>query len=312
MSHQLQWAGMKVMVTGASGFIGTNLCRVLHQSGSDVHAISRVERVSEPGGVTWWKGNLANLTTARHLVCTIKPDIIFHLSGMVGARHDVDLVLPTFHSLLESTVNLLTATAGLSLRRVVLVGSMNEPEISHNELVPGSPYAAAKWASSLYGRMFRRLYGTPCVITRSFMAYGPAQDPTKLIPSVILSLLKGEAPQLASGQWQGDWIYIDDLVQGLLKAVEAPNIGERTLDFGTGTLISVCDLIGQLVRVMGTTVEPVFGALPDRPFEPMRIADIHEVHGQIGWKPTTSLTDGLRRTIEWYRMHPGSCRSVTS
>lgn len=303
MSNQRTWAGMNIMVTGASGFIGTHLCRVLHQDGSHVHAVSRVKRVTEPGGITWWQGDLADLATARRLMCTIKPNIVFHLSGMATARPGVDLVLPTFHSLLESTVNLLTVSVGAPLHRIVLVGSMTEPEISHGELMPSSPYAAAKWASSLYGRMFRRLYGTPCVIARCFMAYGPAQDHAKLIPSVILSLLKGEAPKLSRGQWQADWIYIDDVIDGFLKAVEASHIGERTLDFGSGKAISVRELVCQLVRLMDGTVEPVFGALPDRPFESMRIADIDDVYAQIGWKPSTSLTDGLRRTIDWYRAH---------
>ncbi len=145
MNHHPEWAGLNVLVTGASGFIGAGLCRALCRAGSLVHATSRVKRITVPGGPTWWPGDLADLATARHLVSSIKPDIIFHLSGMVGASPSADLVLPTFHSLLTSTVNLLSVSTEVPLRRMVLVASLTEPESAQGELIPGSPYAAAKW-----------------------------------------------------------------------------------------------------------------------------------------------------------------------
>lgn len=299
--NQLEWDGLKVLVTGASGFIGINLCRYLCKAGSQVHATSRTKQVTEPGGPTWWQGDLADLATARHLISSIKPDIIFHLSGMVGASPGLDLVLPTFHSLLASTVNLLAVSAEGSYRRIVLVASLTEPQASQNEITPGSPYAAAKWASGAYGRMFHSLYGTPCVMVRPFMAYGPAQDPKKLIPSVALALLAGESPKLSSGQWQADWIYIDDVIEGFLKAALAPKIDGLTIDLGSGTLVSVRTVIEQLVSVIGSDIKPLFGALPDRPFEQVRLADTASAFAKLGWKASTSLESGLLQTVGWYR-----------
>lgn len=301
MSNQQAWAGVKVLVTGASGFIGVHLCRYLNQAGSHVHATSRVKRVTEPGGVTWWQGDPADEATARHLVTTIKPDVIFHLSGMVGASPELDLVLPTFHSLLASTVNLLTVSAGAPLRRIVLVASLTEPQSTQGEVIPDSPYAAAKWASGGYGRMFHRLFGTPCVCVRPFMAYGPGQDPKKLIPSVALALLNGEQPKLSSGQWQADWVYIDDVIEGFLQAALAPGIEGATIDLGSGTLTSVRTVVEQLVAIIGSDIKPLFGALPDRPFEQVRLADTAGVFATLGWKVTTSLERGLQQTVDWYR-----------
>lgn len=301
MVNHSSWAAATVLVTGASGFIGSHLCRHLRGLGSVVHATSRTGRVSEPGGLRWWQADLGDVATARDLIATVKPDIIFHLSGMVGASPNLELVLPTFHSLLTSTVNLLTVAAEGGRHRIVLVASLTEPQPGHGEQMPGSPYAAAKWASSTYGRMFHRLYGTPCVMVRPFMAYGPAQDHNKLIPAVILSLLKGEAPKLSSGQWQADWIYIDDVIEGFLKAALAPKIDGLTIDLGSGTLVSVRDVVHQLVGVIDSKTKPLFGALPDRPFEPMRMADTADTYERIGWKPSTSLISGLRQTVDWYR-----------
>lgn len=301
MSYHRAWAGLNVLVTGASGFIGAGLCRALCRAGSHVHATSRAERVTEAGGPTWWQGDPADLETARQLVRTVKPDIIFHLSGMVGAGPGLELVLPTFQSLLASTVNLLMVSAETPLRRMVLVGSLTEPQITHGELTPGSPYAAAKWAVGAYGRMFHLLYGAPCVNVRPFMTYGPGQDPQKLIPSVVRALLNGKSPRLSSGLWEADWVYIEDIVQGFLQAALAPGIDGETIDLGAGTLTSVRGVVERLATMISSEAKPLFGALPDRPFEQVRLADTAGALAKIGWKATTSLERGLQQTVDWYR-----------
>jgi UDP-glucose 4-epimerase len=99
--------------------------------------------------------------------------------------------------------------------------------------VPCSPYAAAKWSVSGYARMFRALYQIPVVIAKIFMVYGSGQtDHTKLIPYVILSLLRGEAPRLSSGVRLVDWIFVDDVVDGLIGCAQTHGIDGRTVEFG--------------------------------------------------------------------------------
>jgi UDP-glucose 4-epimerase len=291
----------KILVTGASGFLGANLCRRFKHRGVEVHAVSRSKRNSESACVRWWQGDMADVEAVRRILYEIKPDVIFHLSGLATAIPDRELVLPTLHSLLVSTVNILVVAAELRCRRVVLAASLNEPQPSCSETAPDSPYAAAKWASSAYGRMFFKLYGTPIVMVRVFMTYGPGQDKRKLIPHVILSLLNGEAPKLSSGRQQYDWIYVDDVMDGFLAAAEAPNVEGHTIDLGAGTLVPIRAVVGQLVDLIGAGVEPVFDALPDRPYEPVRVADIADADAKLGWKPATPLEEGLKRTVDWYR-----------
>jgi len=295
------WAGVKVLVTGARGFIGSHLCRRLYDAGSIVHATSRSKMVGEVDGLRWWQGDVADIQTARSLIVDIKPEVIFHLSGAVGASPNMDLVLPTFCSLLTSTVNVLTLGAESGCRRIVLVSSLTEPEPDETEPTPGSPYAAAKWASSAYGRMFHRLYGTPCVSVRPYMVYGPGQNPEKLIPAVTHSLLRGETAKLSNGQWKADWVYIDDVVEGFLRAGITPRMEEATIELGSGTLTSVREVVERLRAVTGGKGEVLFGALPDRPFEQVRVADTAATYSRIGWKAGTSLESGLCRTVEWYR-----------
>jgi nucleoside-diphosphate-sugar epimerase len=287
------------LVTGGSGFLGSHLgCRLANE-GAEVHAVSRNRRDSGSGHVRWWQGDMAEIATVRDLLHKIKPEVVFHLSGLATASPDRDLVLPTLHSLLVSTVNILTVAAEIGCRRIVLAASLTEPQLNHSE-IPGSPYAAAKWASGVYARMFHELYGIPVVMVRPFMTYGPGQDERKLIPYVILSLLKEEAPRLSSGRQQIDWVYVDDVIDGFIAAAEVPNIEGQTLDLGSGVLVSVRALIGELVKLIGAGVEPLFGALPDRPLEQIREAKTAEAYCKLGWKSATSLERGLEQTLKWY------------
>ncbi|GJL60503.1 MAG: NAD-dependent dehydratase [Nitrospirales bacterium] len=294
------WKTRTVMVTGASGFLGSHLCRHLLTRGGEVHAISRSPQDRQKGGPIWWQSNLEDFGAVRRLFESIKPDVIFHLSGLVSGIQNRELVLPTFHSLLTSTVNLLTIATERGCQRIVLAGSLNEPP-DDRESIPSSPYAAAKWASSGYGRMFHALYGTPVVIVRTFMTYGPGQETRKLIPTVALSLLKGESPKLSSGKWKADWIYVDDVIEGFLAAAHVSQIEGTTVDLGSGTLVTVRELVERLVEVVGRGAQPLFGALPDRVLEPARKAEVLQTFEKLGWKPKVSLKSGLQQTVEWYR-----------
>ena len=293
----------KVLVTGGSGFLGSHLCRRLVECGAEVHATSRLPRSQKEDGVRWWQADLGDATVARTLVSKVKPDVIYHLAGSVGASPARELVLPMLHSLLVSTVNLLTTVAETGCRRLILTGSLTEPQASRPDATASSPYAVAKWAGSAYGRMFHRIFDTPCVIVRPFMTYGPAQDPRKIIPTVILALLKGEAPRLSSGRWEADWIFVDDVIEGFLKAAVRQEIDGATIDLGSGRLASVRTIAELVAELIGNGIKPLFGALPDRPLMPVRVADLSETTARLGWKPKISLEEGLRQTVAWYRTH---------
>jgi nucleoside-diphosphate-sugar epimerase len=289
------------LITGGSGFIGQHLCRRLCAEGQSVHATSRHPRANRPDGPAWHEADLADLASARRLFAALKPEVVYHLAGAVGASPDLGLVLPTFTSLLTSTVNVLIAASEAGCRRIVLTASLTEPLAVDGAATPHSPYAAAKWAASGYGRMFHELYSAPVVILRPFMTYGPGQAPSKLIPTVTLSLLRGKRPKLSSGKAYADWVYIDDVIDGFVAAGTAPAIEGATIDLGSGQLTRMSDLIARLVKISGSTVEPDFGALPDRPNENAIAADLLLAEELLGWRPTTVLDDGLRQTVDWYR-----------
>ena len=126
-------------------------------------------------------------------------------------------------------------------------------------------------------------------------------DLTKLIPYVTLSLLQGKTPKISSGERLVDWIYVSDVVNGFLALAKASDVDGATLDLGSGSLISIRSIVQQLAMSIGGGGNAEFGALPDRPLEPTRIARTAETFARIGWKPQVSLQEGLERTVDWYR-----------
>jgi UDP-glucose 4-epimerase len=289
----------RVLVTGASGFIGKHLCRRLVREGHEVHGVSRNPR--QEGDVRWRQADLADATATRELLEQVRPDTVFHLASYVSGSRDLDAVLPTMQHNLVAAVNVLVAAAGSGCGLVALTGSMEEPESPSGEPTPASPYAAAKYASGAYGRMIHALHDLAVVNLRVFMVYGPGQDDrTKLVPYVVTSLLRGERPRLSSGVRPVDWVYVDDVVDAFLAAARTPDLAGATLDVGSGELVTIRSIVEQIVETVGTAVEPDFGALPDRPLEQVRTADVERTRSMIGWEPRTTLAAGLRTTVEWY------------
>jgi nucleoside-diphosphate-sugar epimerase len=302
MKSLMDFSGEAVLVTGASGFIGTHLCQRLAEAGASVHALSRRSVSGHASPLTWWQGDVAEIEVVRKLFRDVRPQIIYHLASHVMGAPNLEHVLPTFQGNLQSSVNLLVAAAENGCRRLIMTGSLAEPEPSKGEIFPVAPYAAAKWASSGYARMFHALYGVPAVLARVFMVYGPAQqDLSKLIPYVILSLLQGKSPSISSGDRMIDWIYVNDVVEAYLALAKVPGIEGQTLEIGSGELVSIREIVDQVAGLVSGPAKPKYGALADRPMEPLRIADIARTRDLIEWAPRTPLKEGLSRTVEWYR-----------
>ena len=297
----------KALVTGASGFIGSHLCRKLLALGVSVFAVSRSEAVIEHELLDYRQVDLADFESTEALITDVRPDYVFHLASHVMGALDLKHVLPAFHSNLQTTVNLLTALAENGCKRVVLTGSLVEPAEGELHTIPSSPYAAAKWASSHYAKMFHAVFGLPATTARVFMVYGPGQkDLTKLIPYVIRTIHNGGVPEISGGERLIDWIYVDDVVRGFLAMATAPDVDGKYVDLGSGNLIATRDIVLCIARIMGGDVRPKFGALKDRPMEPVCTANVERSLELTGWRPEVLLDDGLRQTIEFFTKSPSA------
>jgi len=294
---------LEILVTGATGFIGQHLCRRLCADGHRVHATSQRQYQTRQSGPRWHHADMADLGAARHFFATVKPDVVFHLASEVDATPDFTPVLPPFHGLLASTINVLVAAMEENCQRIILTGSLAEPMPGERIAVPPSPHAAAKWAGAGYGRMYHDLFAAPVVILRPLKTYGPGQAVAKLIPSVTLAFLRGERPKVSSVTLAADWVYIADVVEGFIAAATAPGIEGETIDLGTGTLVPMRSVVERIAGILGGDKEVDFGSgsLPDRPNENTVAANTADAAKYLGWHARTSLDDGLRQTVEWYR-----------
>jgi len=296
----------RVLVTGATGFLGSHLCDRLRACGADVHAVSRSQQ-QDSGGLHWWRSALDDPNEVDRVLRGVRPDVVYHLGGYVVPAWDVAQVLPMFSSLLASTVSILVRATELGSCRVVLASASADPERVTDP--PGTPYTTAKWSATLYARMFHDMYGTPVVVTRPFMTYGPREQAHKLIPYVVRSFLRGEAPRLTAGTFEADWTYVDDVVVGLLKAGSSRAAAGAEVELGTGRLTSVRDIVGMIAAMMRPSVEPEFGVLPDRPRERGRAADVERSWEILRWRAETPLALGLERTIAWHRGQIANARA---
>ncbi len=294
----------RVLVSGAAGFIGSHLCEALLARGYEVCGLIRSDKPGRDDRIRWHTLDLADHKATLWAFRNIRPDMFFHLASRVVGTRDISAVYPTFRNNALTTVNALVALAETGCQRCVFAGSLEEPDLASGETMPSSPYAAAKAASTLYGNMFSDLYQLPVINARIFMVYGPGQsDRKKVIPFSIRSFMKGEAPKFGSLR-PVDWIYVTDVVEGLIAAATSCGGVGATVELGSGSFVTVRDVILQIAELMGVEREIVFEDLEERAMEQVRSADVAETQRQIGWAPQVSLAEGLSRTIRYYREIP--------
>ncbi|WP_162795697.1 NAD-dependent epimerase/dehydratase family protein [Nonomuraea lactucae] len=286
------------LVTGAAGFIGSHLVRLLSRSG-EVHGVSRSAQPSM-AGVLWHRADLRDERATRGLFADVRPEVVYHLAGEVDGAREIGVVGPTLEGNLAVTVNVLAAAARWGCR-VVLAGSSEEPRPGNGHAPPPSPYAMAKAAATGYAGLFHRLWDLSCAIVRPTMVYGPGQrDTAKLVPYVALSLLRGEEPRLTSGSKVVDWVYVEDVAAAFAAAGGSERAVGQAFDVGTGTKVTVRETVELLYRIVGAGTAPRFGTVPDRPLDVPQTADVGPALELLGWRPAVELEEGLRRTVAWY------------
>lgn len=313
----------RVLVTGAAGFIGSHLTRRLAAEGAEVHALTMsvssvypTRLVDVRDAIVLHEANLTDRSAMDELARTVRPSVIFHLAAYTHVGKSWQRVDECVQSNVQGTVNLLKALEPFGYDRFVntgtseIYGDVEVPFREDAHVNPCSPYAVSKYAAERFCRMFHQGHGWPIVLVRPFNAYGPAQSPDRIVPETIVRALLGRELRTTAGRQTREFNYVEDLVDGFLALATTPDIEGELFNLGCGEDVAIRDVVTTILDLMGNPIEPQIGALPDRPTEIWRMyCDNTRAVQRLGWTPSTSLRDGLERTIAWYRdelSRPGS------
>jgi len=315
----------KVFVSGADGFIGSHLTQALITAGFQVRSFLCYNSFGSWGwlegaksnpsqGLTVFSGDIRDPHGIRKAIegC----DLVLHLAALIGipySYHSPDTYVDTN---IKGTLNILQAARDLGVKRVIhtstseVYGTPQTVPIREDHPLQGqSPYSATKIGADQLALSFYHSFGLPVTILRPFNTYGPRQSARAVIPTIITQILKGKREiQLGSIRPTRDLVFVEDTVDGFLRALEAPNIAGEVIQLGTGHEISIGDLANLIAELMGEKVRIREDAQRVRPkgSEVERlVADASKAKKLLGWEPKYAGREGLRRgllkTIEWFR-----------
>ncbi|MBO84248.1 MAG: hypothetical protein CL927_02725 [Deltaproteobacteria bacterium] len=308
-----------VLITGAAGFIGSTLSGRLLASGYRVtgldaftahYSVQRKERnvaaLTEHAHYRLVRGDIRDRTALEHAFEPSPPDVVVHLAALAGVRASLQNPDAYTDVNVTGTVRLLEQMRARERTRLVFAssssvyGARRDPPFRETDNVDlsASPYAATKRAGELLCATWHHLYGIESTCLRFFTVYGPRQRPDMAIHKFARRIRAGEpVPMFGDGGSVRDYTYIDDIVDGLVAAIERP-LGHRIVNLGGGAPVSLRDLIQGVGQAVG--VSPTIERLPTQAGDvPLTAADISLARALLDYSPRVSLGEGLRRFVEW-------------
>ena len=307
----------RFFITGTTGFVGAALARRLADLGCEVHALVR------PGASKWrlagvedriqfYTGDLHDGEGLRRILAFIEPSVIYHLAvhGAYPHQTDADQVILTN---VFGTWNLLKACSALNYKLFVNTGSSSEygsKQFAMRETdlpEPGSYYAVAKCAQTLVCAHTARAEQRPICTFRLFSVYGPYEAPTRLIPTLVARCMSGEEIDMVTADTARDFIYVDDVVDAFLQVGQLSLQRGETFNIGTGTQSTMRDVVRAASEAAGVQAKVNWGRLPRRPWDSDTwVADPSKARQLLRWHATTSLAEGIRKTVKWCEENPGA------
>ncbi len=309
--------GSRCLVTGGAGFIGSHLVDGLLAAGGTVRVLDNfstgfrrnLEHL-EAGQIELVEGDASDIEAVKQPVAAA--DLVFHAAAMASVPRSMREPELCHAWCTTSTVNLLQASVVSGVRRLVLASTSaaygDSTFVSKRETDPSaplSPYAAAKLAAEAYCQAFQRGFDIETIVLRYFNVFGPRQDPqseySAVIPKFVSMILSGERPVIyGDGQQSRDFVFVKDVVQANLLAATATDAPGGIFNIARGERTTLLQLLTSLRDILEEHIEPIH--------EPPRagdvrdsLADISEARNRLDFEPATTIVEGLRQSVEYYR-----------
>lgn len=303
----------RILLTGSTGFIGANLAHRLVRDGHEVHLLVRPAEMD-----TRWRLSsiwsdcsihtveLRQQERVEEIVTAVDPQWVFHLAayGAYSSQRDVQRIVTTNYN---GLVNLVEACLKTGFEAFVNAGTSSEygwqdhAPVESELAEPNSHYAATKAAATTYCRFVAQQHQRNVSTLRLYSVFGPWEDPTRLIPTLVLRGLQGELPPLVSPTIARDYVYVDDVVDAFISVARTSVYDPGAIfNVGTGVQTTLEGLVEQVRTQFRITADPVWGSMPNRDWDTdIWVCDPTNIQEAIGWKPAYDVEQGLRELARW-------------
>jgi NAD dependent epimerase/dehydratase len=315
----VSWAGKKVLVTGAGGFIGSHLTERLVELGAHCRAMVRYNSAGSRGWLEGIASPDSRLEVIAGDVCDRGSvagamrgmDVVFHLAALIGIPYSYQAPASYVRTNVEGTLNVLECARELNVGRVVhtstseVYGTARYVPIDEaHPLQPQSPYSATKIGADQLALSFHRSFRVPVVIVRPFNTYGPRQSARAIVPTIITQCLTGGSVRLGQLSPTRDLNFVSDTVEGFVLAGQSDSAVGQVINLGSGREISIGDLAQKIAEIMKVAIKVEVEDQRLRPAD-SEVERLCAASGRarelLGWESRVTLDEGLARTIDWIR-----------
>lgn len=295
----------RVLLTGATGFIGRHCLPLLSARGGEVHAVSCKAPQPNQLDVNWHQADLLDSQQVSNLIAKVQPTHLLHFAWFaVPGKYWT--ALDNFRWV-QASLDLLQAFAQYGGQRVVMAGTCAEYDWKYGycservtPLLPASVYGSCKHSLHLMLEAFAAQTGLSAAWGRIFFVYGPHEHPSRLVPSVICSLLRGEKALCSHGNQIRDFLHVWDVAQAFVTLLDSQVSG--AVNIASGQPVALREIIYKIAEKMGRPDLIHLGYLPTPASDThLLVADVSRLTDEVGWSPSSDLDAGLEKTIEWWR-----------
>lgn len=305
----------KFLISGATGFVGSCITRYLIKNGESVSVISRDKELNWrlkdiKQHIEVYEADLLD-DSLQNIIKKIRPEYVFHFAayGSLPIENEINKI---FDINIKGTINFLKAVNNIGVKLFINTGSSSEYEISGKKIkesdstFPINDYGISKLASTLYCTKEARLGNLPIITFRLFSPYGYFEAPTRLVPNVIINALNNQDIHLSSPTNVRDFIFIEDVISVYMKAIKVIHKPGEIYNIGSGIQHSVEDVITEVMQKTESRSNILWTSIKNqaRQVEPSKWeADISKAVQMLSWKPKFNLSEGITKTIEWFKVN---------